>query len=108
MNEASRLLFWANGLYEVEYNGSFELIGKDTVQRSYSCTIVQDKTLTIGAAVNRNLQEGAKPTIKDALAWNRSDITVLGVQILKDDIAVIDLRPALKEGHACFKDSILK
>ena len=46
-------------------NGSFELIGKDIVQRSYSGTIVQDKMLTIGAAVNRNLQEGAKPTIKE-------------------------------------------
>ena len=89
-------------------NGSFELIGKDTIQRSYSGTIVQDKTLTIGAAVNRNLQEGARPTIEDALAWNRSDITVFGMQILKDDIAVIDLRPALKNGHACFKDSISK
>ena len=64
--------------------------------------------MTIGAAVNRNLQEGAKPTIKDALVWNRSDITIFGMQILKDDIAVIDLRPALKDCHACFKDSISK
>ena len=37
-------------------NGSFELIGKDVFQGSYSGTIVQDKTLTIGAAVNRVLQ----------------------------------------------------
>lgn len=89
-------------------NGSFELIGKDISQGSYSGTIVQDKTLTIGAAVNRNLQEGARPTIEDALAWIRSDITVFGVRILKDDITVIDLRPALKYGHACFKDIISK
>ena len=64
--------------------------------------------MTIGAAVNRTLQEGSRPTIEDALAWIRSDITVFGVQILKDDITVIDLRPALKDGHACFKDSISK
>ena len=89
-------------------NGSVELTGKDVFQGSYSGTIVQDKTLTIGAAVNRNLQEGAKPTIKDALVWNRSDITVFGMQILKDDITVIDLQPSLKNGHACFKDSISK
>ena len=108
MNEDCRSLFWANGSYEVEYNGSFQLIGKDISQGSYSGTIVQDKTLTIGAAVNRTLQEGSRPTIEDALAWIRSDITVFGVQILKDDIAVIDLRPALKDGHACFKDSISK
>lgn len=89
-------------------NGSFELIGKDISQGSYSGAIVQDKTLTIGAAVNRNMQEGSKPTIEDALAWIRSDITLFGMQILKDDITVIDLRPALKDGHACFKDSISK
>ena len=89
-------------------NGSVELTGKDISRRSYSGTIVQDKTLTIGAAVNRNLQEGSRPTIKDALVWIRSDITVFGVQILKDDITVIDLRPALKDSHACFKDSISK
>ena len=89
-------------------NGSFELIGKDVSQGSYSGTIVQDKTLTVGSPVNRILQEGSRPTIKDALVWNRSDITVFGMQILKDDITVIDLRPALKNGHACFKDSISK
>lgn len=108
MNEASRSLFWANGSYEVEYNGSFELIVKDIYQGSYSGTIVQDKTLTIGATVNRTLQEGSRPNIEDALAWIRSDIMVFGVQILKDDIAVIDLQPALKDSHACFKDSISK
>ena len=89
-------------------SGSFELIGKDISQGSYSGTIVQDKTLTIGSPINRILQEGSRPTIEDALVWNRSDITVFGIQILKDDITVIDLRPALKDSHACFKDSISK
>lgn len=89
-------------------NGSFELTGKDVFQGSYSGMIVQDKTLTIGAAVNRNLQEGSRPTIEDALKWIRSDITVFGMQILKSDITVIDLQPALKDGCACFKDSISK
>jgi len=73
------------GSNNYEMTGTYELSGK------YTGTIIQDRTLTIGAAVNRNLQEGAKPTIKDALEWIRSDITVFGLRILKENNIVFNL-----------------
>lgn len=97
----NRLLFSVN-----TNNGAFKLIETDVNAGSYEKAIIPERTLTIGCAVNRNIQEGLRPTVESALRWNRIDTTVFGLRILKENNIVFNLQPMIKDDVACFKDTI--
>lgn len=77
-------------------------------KRDGTATVSSVKSLTIGCSVNRNLQEGTKPTVEAALRWNRVDMTLYALKISKNGIALLDLEPAKSDGEACFRDKLTK
>lgn len=55
-------------------------------KRDGTATVSSSKSLTIGCSVNRNLQEGAKPTVEAALRWNRVDMTLYTLKTRKSKV----------------------
>ena len=87
-------------------NGQLTVSGDWTLSRSYSGSVQTDRTLTIGATVNRHLEEGLYQTIKASLEAVRIDITLYSLMIYKGSLLTLNLVPAIKAGKPCFKDLV--
>lgn len=77
-------------------------------KRVGTATVRSSRSLTIGCCVNRDLQEGLKPTVEAALRRSRVDMTLYALRISKNGIALLDIQPAEINGEPCFRDKLTK